>query len=56
MNGVPREVPYRELGSGIPRIIQSCEEAGIKVDFINQKEGTGQFKVVFWRKANDEEV
>jgi Predicted transcriptional regulator containing an HTH domain and an uncharacterized domain shared with the mammalian protein Schlafen len=45
------EVPYRELGSGIPRIIESCEKEGIKVDFINQQEGTGQFKVIFWRKA-----
>jgi len=43
------EVPYRELGSGIPRIISSCEEAGIKVEFINQKDGLGQFKVIFWR-------
>lgn len=46
------EIPYRELGSGIPRIINSCADAGIKVDFINQKEGTGQFKVVFWRRPN----
>jgi predicted HTH transcriptional regulator len=45
------EIPYRELGSGIPRIIDSCADAGIKVDFLNQKDGTGQFKVVFWRQS-----
>ncbi len=45
------EIPYRELGSGIPRIIESCEKAGVQVELINQKEGVGQFKVVFWRKT-----
>jgi ATP-dependent DNA helicase RecG len=44
------EVPFRGVGSGIPRIIESCKKAGIKVELINQKEGVGQFKVVFWRK------
>lgn len=51
------EIPYRGIGSGIPRIIKSCKESGIKVDFINYKDGPGQFKVIFWRKtssANDE--
>lgn len=47
------EVPYRELGSGIPRIIESCEKAGVNVEFINYKEGSGQFKVIFWRKESD---
>ncbi len=42
-------IPYRGIGSGIPRIIETCEKVGIKVDFINYIEGSGQFKVVFWK-------
>lgn len=45
------EIPYREMGSGIPRILESCNEAEMKVEFINQKLGPGQFKVIFWRKS-----
>lgn len=45
-----KDIPFRGVGSGIPRIIKSCKDAGIKVDFINCKEGPGQFKVIFWRK------
>lgn len=48
------DVPYSGVGSGIPRIIETCEEAGIKVDFINHIEGGGQFKVVFWRQGTAE--
>jgi predicted HTH transcriptional regulator len=44
-----QKVTFRGVGSGIPRIIDSCKKAEIEVEFINQKEGLGQFKVVFWR-------
>ena len=43
------KIPYRGMGTGVRRIITSCEKAGIDVEFINEKE-TEQFKVVFWRK------
>ncbi|MDQ2086925.1 putative DNA binding domain-containing protein [Herbivorax sp. ANBcel31] len=43
-------IPFRGIGSDVPRIIKSCEDARIKVEFINQIEGSGQFKVIFWRK------
>ncbi len=46
------EIPYRGIGSGIPRIIESCRSAGVKVDFINCPEGPGQFKVVFMRRES----
>lgn len=42
-------IPYRGIGSGIPRIIETCEKVGIKVNLINYIEGSGQFKVVFWK-------
>lgn len=44
------DMPYRGIESGIPRIIESCSKAGIKVDFINKTESGGQFKVVFWKE------
>ncbi|MBS4021777.1 MAG: hypothetical protein KGZ79_05085 [Dethiobacter sp.] len=43
------DIPYRGAGTGIQRILRSCRESGIKVEFINDKEGE-QFKVVFYRK------
>jgi hypothetical protein len=41
-------ISYRGMGTGVSRIIKSCQEAEVKVDFINESEA-GQFKVVFWR-------
>jgi ATP-dependent DNA helicase RecG len=45
-------IPYRGMGTGVSRIIKSCREAAIKVDFINDS-NAGQFKVIFWRKTLD---
>lgn len=42
-------VPYRGMGTGISRIIKTCKQANIKVDFINEID-KNQFKVVFWRR------
>ncbi len=42
-------IPYRGIGTGISRIIKSCDEENISVDFFNEVE-KNQFKVVFWRK------
>lgn len=42
------EVPYRGIGTGIGRILRSCKEAGVRVEFIDEKE-MEQFKVVFYR-------
>lgn len=39
---------YSGKGSGIPRIIELCNERKIKVQFINDKVNT-QFKVIFYR-------
>jgi ATP-dependent DNA helicase RecG len=44
-------IPYRGMGTGISRIIKSCKEAGVNVDFSNDTEA-GQFKVVFWRNPH----
>lgn len=44
-------IPYRGMGTGISRIIKSCKEAGVNVDFSNDTEA-GQFKVVFWRNLH----
>jgi ATP-dependent DNA helicase RecG len=41
-------IPYRGMGTGVSRIIKSCKEAAIKVDFINDSRAE-QFKVVLWR-------
>ena len=46
------EIPYRGMGTGIRRILRSCEAAGIKVDF-DENRTPGQFKVIFWRKRYD---
>lgn len=43
-----RRIPYRGIGTGITRIIKSCEEEDIAVEFFNEVE-KNQFKVVFWR-------
>lgn len=42
-------IPYRGIGTGISRIIKSCEEEDIAVDFLNEVE-KNQFRVIFWRK------
>ncbi len=41
-------IPYRGIGTGVQRIIRECKNAGIKVDFIEDKDAE-QFKVVFYR-------
>lgn len=45
-------IPYRGMGTGVARIVRSCKEAGIGVEFLNELEQE-QFKVVFWRKKMD---
>lgn len=44
-----KDIPYRGIGTGITRIIKSCKEEGVSVDFIDEVE-KNQFKVVFWRE------
>lgn len=41
-------IPYRGIGTGIQRIMHECKNAGITVDFIEEKENE-QFKVIFHR-------
>ncbi len=41
-------IPYRGIGTGIRRIMRECENAGITVDFIEEKYNE-QFKVIFYR-------
>lgn len=41
-------IPYRGIGTGVQRIIRECKNAGINVDFIEEK-GAEQFKVIFYR-------
>lgn len=41
-------IPYRGIGTGVQRILRECENAGITVDFIEEKESE-QFKVIFFR-------
>jgi len=41
-------IPYRGIGTGVARIIKSCSEASVAVDFYNEIE-KNQFKVVFER-------
>ncbi len=43
-----REFKYSGRGSGIPRIVRSCREAGLNVDFVNDKK-LQFFKVAFAR-------
>lgn len=45
------DIPYRGMGTGISRILKSCKEAGVAVDFINDEKAE-QFKVIFWRKID----
>ncbi len=40
---------YSGKGTGIPRVIKSCEEAELKVEFIDDKQKQ-QFRVIFYRK------
>ena len=41
-------IPYRGIGTGVRRILYECENAGITVDFIEEKDNE-QFKVIFYR-------
>jgi predicted HTH transcriptional regulator len=41
-------IPYRGIGTGVRRILRECENAGITVDFIEEKYNE-QFKVIFYR-------
>ena len=41
-------IPYRGIGTGVWRIMHECENAGITVDFIEEKDNE-QFKVIFYR-------
>jgi len=43
-------IPYRGTGMGVRRIIKSCKEDDIPVDFFNEVD-KNQFKVVFGRKV-----
>lgn len=43
-----RGIPYRGIGMGVARMIASCKESGIALDFFNEVEKS-QFRVVFWR-------
>lgn len=42
-------IPYRGIGTGVQRILHECRDAGITVDFLEEKENE-QFKVIFYRK------
>jgi hypothetical protein len=42
-------IPYRGIGTGIQRILRECRDAGITVDFVEEKDNE-QFKVIFYRK------
>lgn len=46
------EIPYRGIGTGIGRILRSCKEAGVRVEFHDEKEND-QFKVVFYREQRE---
>ena len=41
-------IPYRGIGTGILRILSECEQAGVEVDFVENKEKE-EFKVIFYR-------
>jgi predicted HTH transcriptional regulator len=45
-----KDIPYRGIGTGVQRILRECKNAGINVDFIEEK-GAEQFKVVFYRNV-----
>src|SRR5690554_2315486 len=44
-------IPYRGIGTGVARIIKSCKEENVTVDFHNEIE-KNQFKVVFTREQS----
>lgn len=41
-------IPYRGIGTGVQRILRECKDAGVTVDFIEDKNNE-QFKVIFYR-------
>ena len=43
-----KDIPYRGIGTGVGRILRECDNAGITVDFIEEKDNE-QFKVIFYR-------
>lgn len=47
-------IPYRGMGTGINRIVKSCRDAAIRVEFINDLDAD-QFKVIFRRRKADQE-
>jgi len=44
-----KEFRYSGKGTGIPRSIKLCEEAGIKINFADDRQKQ-QFSVIFYRK------
>lgn len=47
-----KEFRYSGRGSGVPRIINSCKQEDVSVEFVND-EDTKRFKVIFYRPKKD---
>lgn len=43
-----KNIPYRGIGTGVQRILRECKDAGVTVEFIEDKDNE-QFKVIFYR-------